>query len=113
MNLPELIAWHERQLSRLERSGWTEGDVVSKRDSDALAAVHFDAIRLLRWCVELPAVSPDACARGFAFETVLEQSAWLAGEPSEDDAEDMDRMFWKRLNANAAEQMGDLATPEK
>ena len=113
MNLPDLIKWHERQLARLERSGWTEGDVVSKREPDAMVSAHFDAIRLLKWCVELPAVSPNACARGFAFEAVLEQSAWLAGEPSEDDAEDMDRIFWKRLNANVAEQMDDIATGDR
>lgn len=110
MNLPDLIKWHERQLARLERAGWTEGDVTSRREPDALVAAHFDAIKLLKWCVELPAIDPSPFSRNMAFERLLEESAHLAGEPADDDEGNTDRMFWKRLNANVAEQMDDLTT---
>ncbi len=65
-------------------------------------AAHFDAIKLLRWCVELPQIDPSEHARAMAFERVLEETAHLASEPEEDG------VFWKRLNANVAEQMDGL-----
>lgn len=103
MNIPDLIAWH-----------------VSMSASDAPdAALYLDAAELLRWCVELPCVSPDPHARAYALETLLELSALQIAEiveevdaealEDEGDGPAMELRLWRGLNSSISEQIWGAA----
>lgn len=67
-------------------------------------AQHAAAIELLRWCVELPCVSPDEDANAYALEALLEHSAQMVAEHHEY-APPQERSFWVGLNAKVAERL--------
>jgi hypothetical protein len=65
---------------------------------------HAEAIQLLRWCVELPCVSPDEHANAYALEALLEHSALMVTEADEETPA-QERSFWIGLNAKVAERL--------
>lgn len=103
MTIPDLIAWHVRMSASAAPD----------------AAMHLDAAELLRWCVELPCVSPDPHARAYALETLLELSALQIAEiveevdaealEDEDDAPAMELRLWRGLNSSISEQIWGAA----
>ena len=100
MNIADLIAWHV---------GQAESDDLS------VTTMHLDAAELLRWCVEMPCVSPDPHARAYALETLLELSALQIAEiveevdaevlEDEGDAPAMELRLWRGLNSSISEQL--------
>jgi hypothetical protein len=103
VNIPDLIAWHVRMSA-----------------SDAPdAAMHLDAAELLRWCVELPCVSPDPHARAYALETLLELSALQIAEiveemepeslEDQDDGPAIELRLWRGLNSSISQQIWGAA----
>jgi hypothetical protein len=103
MTIGDLIGWH-RQMA------------LQGGDN---AATHEDAVELLRWCVEVPCVSPDPHARAYALETLLELSALQIAEiveevdaealEDEGDAPAMELRLWRGLNSSISEQIWGAA----
>ena len=118
MTINDLIEWHRGELRRLERSGNTSGDILARSATDIAVSVHWDAIKLLQWCVELPCVAPGQHSRAYAFERVLEEVASIGlataaeieedGEDSDDEAH-LDLRLWCGLSEKLAEQMWPIA----
>ena len=122
MNLSDLIKWHKRELARLERSGVTAADIDASKETEALVAVHWDAVRLLEWCVELPCIDTTHHAKLFALETL--SSMLSDSKRSEEDfhREEMNKgadedeteahlmlsRFFNGLDANMAERINEL-----
>ena len=121
MNIIELRQWHQTELDRLQRASKSSFDIDAQRANDAREAVHWDAIQLLKWCVEVPVPEPGGheATRAFAFEILAEHTANIAetfrlavvaDECPELAAEDAaaDKVigeFFIRLSDNCAEQL--------
>lgn len=111
MTLSQLIAWHENEHRRLERTSVVPGDIDAQRESDERAAFHWDAINTLKWCVALPKPAlPDQLALEYACETLGNECAALAGKLQLEDLVSLEdygseyTAFFAAMSANAFEQ---------
>jgi hypothetical protein len=114
MTVTELMAWHQRQLDRLERSGHTSFDIDKQTETDLLAATHWDAVQLLRFCIEVPSTfGGDEEGRSCAHEMVNAEAVRsyrdmlkdAEGSEDEEDAATAKKCarFFAELSGNALE----------
>jgi len=118
MNVTELMAWHQREFDRLDRSGHTSFDIDNQDEIDTRAAVHWDAVQLLKWCIEVPSTfGGDAegrdCAREMLAHAMVHAHAECVDdaqtEPTPEDIATAKKCarFFAQVSRNALEHNED------